>query len=110
MGWGTEFTTNIFINKTVFRSLLELNTEIENINIDNSNYKKELAMLVAATPRDIVPDEWKDEPITWLGNRVDYLIESIIENELLLKKINLFKEHLEDSGKDIQEYNPFKDE
>ena len=37
----------------------------------------------SSNPKDIIPSEWKEEPIRWLDIEIDNILEQISENERL---------------------------
>ena len=49
---------------------------LESLNFDEFYYIKhtKLSMLVSSNPKDIVPDEWKEESINYLWGEVDNLM------------------------------------
>lgn len=99
MAWGTDFIANVYLNRMIFNDIQEVNDKID----ENNNYidssKQKIKMFVSSTPNSIVPDEWKEEPITWLNTEIDILFDSIIEatNENIL--LNQYVKYLEDKNK-----------
>lgn len=74
MGWGTTFNCEIFLSKLDITSEEQLKELIKDRELYLTEIKQKLAMLVSSNPRDIIPDEWKDEPINYLYGEVDNLI------------------------------------
>ena len=109
MGWGTQFKADIYINKQVFKSTYELDDKIEELSSTLNMYKALLKQYASATPRDIVPKEWEGEPIEWLNNKVDEIVDSFEELQYDLYRLRLFKDHLEETNTPIEEFNPYKD-
>ncbi len=94
MGWGTTFKPEIYLSRITFDSNWEIEEYIKEKDEDITNSKKKLFMFVAATPKDICPDDWKDEILTFLlheiNTEVEHLEELIIEKtkaELLLNYV-----------------------
>ena len=74
MGWGTTFNCEIFLSKLEITSEEHLKDLIKDRELYLTEIKQKLAMLVSSNTRDIIPDEWKDEPINYLYGEVDNLI------------------------------------
>ncbi len=110
MGWGTTFTPEIYLNRLSFDTKYDLEQEIEDIKDCLSNIEKRILMISAARPEDICGEEFKDEPLSAIQNEVTNLLEEYQEDMHKLVRLELFLIHLEDTGEDIKEYNPFKDE
>jgi hypothetical protein len=55
-------------------------------------------MYVASNPKDIIPDEWKEEPIRWLQDESLELLSIIEENLNLLFKIDHLLEYLKENN------------
>jgi hypothetical protein len=91
MGWGTDFTANVYLNRMSFEAIEDVRNKIdENINVIN-DAKQKIKMFVSSTPIGIIPDEWKEEPINWLNSEIDILFEiideSIKENVILYQYV-----------------------
>ena len=81
MGWGTDFTTNVYLSKQSFSSKYELENTIEENRRSIEDAKKRIQMFVAASPRDIIDPEWKEQPIDWLINSTEGWFE-ILEDAI----------------------------
>lgn len=79
MGWGTAFNTEIYLNRKIFNHKYEVEDEIQQNKKYILDSITKLKMFVSANPKDIVDIDWKEEPINWLSNQVDDLIEFIKE-------------------------------
>lgn len=76
---GTSFKTDIYLRGGYFSSKYEVKDKIkENQKYIQMSIEK-LKMFVSANPKDIIDPEWKEEPINWLSNQIDDLIETIEE-------------------------------
>lgn len=75
MGWGTTFNCDIFLSKEDITSKEQLQSLIEDKELLLTEIKQKLAMFASANPKDIVPDEWKDESINYLNNNIEELME-----------------------------------
>jgi hypothetical protein len=94
MGWGTTFSPEIYLSKVTFDNSWEIENYISEKELYIKDAKNRLCMYASATPKDICPDDWKDEIVTFLSNEVsthiDYLEDLIIEKtkaELLLSYV-----------------------
>ncbi len=75
MGWGTDFVTNVYLSHMSFSSKYELENKIEENNKSIEDAKKRIQMFVAASPKDIIDPEWKEQPIDWLVNSTEVWFE-----------------------------------
>lgn len=96
MGWGTDFNTNIFLNRIVINNDYELDDLIRETEYDLNEIKTRLNMYVASNPKDITPDEWKEESLRFLHTNVTELIDELQEKTVLQYNLMLYKQYLED--------------
>jgi len=94
MGWGTSFKTDIYLSRQIFNSKYELEEKIEGNKQFLNNSIQKLKMFAAANPKDIVDPEWKEEPINWLSNQIDNLMESIEEMLYENHRLELYLEYI----------------
>lgn len=98
MGWGTEFTTEVFLNRMAFKTKNEVEQKIQE-NLDSiEDAKKRLQMFIASTPSDIIDPEWKEQPIDWLVNNTDVWFEIIKDATRDNVLLNLYLTYIEDNG------------
>jgi hypothetical protein len=109
MGWGTTFKPTIYISRYAFENISDLDDSIDEVENDINNYKAIIKGYVYSTPKDIIPEEFKEEPVEWLNNKIDSLFNDLIDLYNLLHKLKILKYHLEDSKDNIAKYNPFKE-
>ena len=101
MGWGTSFTTEVYINRQVFNSKDELNERIKELEGYIESAKQELTALAVATPRDIIAE--KDEsgyiqnPIDEVLRKVHEIFEWMENNYRDLNKLYQYQQHLEEN-------------
>lgn len=98
MSYGTDFKADIYISRKIFTSLDEVQEYRDELEEDIINDKAKVLMYVSSTPKDIIPDDWKDEPIRWLQNQLIELLTNIEENLNLLFKIDHYIEYLEENN------------
>ena len=96
MGWGTAFKTEIYLSKQIFTRKWEVEEKIEENKKWISDNISKLKMFSAANPRDIIDPEWKEEPINWLSNQIDDIMESI--NEYLFEnyRLGMYLEYIDE--------------
>ena len=88
MGWGIDFTPDVFLSKMSFMSQEDLEDEIEEINQEIQNIRTKINMFIAATPSDVfIGNETIDNNIDGLHRESDILFEWY--NETFYKKIKL---------------------
>lgn len=111
MGYGTSFTTEVYINRQIFNSKHELDERIKELEGYIESAKIELTAYAVATPRDIIAE--KDEtgyvqnPIDELLRKVHETFEWIEDNYRDLNKLYLYQQYLEENP-DI-DINQFSD-
>lgn len=96
MGWGTNFTTDVYLSHMYFSSKYELENKIEVNNKSIEDAKKHIQMFVAASPRDIIDPEWKEQPIDWLVNSTEGWFEVIEDTIKENVRLNLYLNYIED--------------
>jgi hypothetical protein len=94
MGWGTSFKTEIYLSRQIFSSKYELEEKIEENKKWISNSIEKLKMFAAANPKDIVDPEWKEEPINWLSNQIDNLMEGIEEFSFENYRLEMYLDYI----------------
>ncbi|MFA5366527.1 MAG: hypothetical protein WC333_01195 [Dehalococcoidia bacterium] len=74
--------------------LEELDKTIEDI-------KAQIKMYSSATPKDIMPEDWKEEPINWLSTRLDELFENYEEKVIEMFKISMYLDYVLENNIDL---------
>lgn len=100
MGWGTDFTADVFLNKMTFENKYQVKEKIEEITEELVSDKQSLYMYASANPKDLIPEDWKNESIAFIQIKVDELLQRIEENYRLLVKLELYLETLENEKND----------
>ena len=108
MGWGTNFKTNIYLNKITFESYEHLVSRISELKEDILETKKSIYMYSVSNPSEIVPDEHKDNKIMFIKTELNYLLSSYEEDLNELQLLKIFKKYLDDNKLDINDFNPYK--
>lgn len=97
MGWGTTFRTDIYLSKTSFSSKVELDDTIKDLEQDIERHRKEIAMYASVNPKSIIPEDWKEDSITFLYNKVRDLLEMYEEDLIRLHHFYLLQNYLEEN-------------
>ena len=101
MGWGTSFTTEVYINRQIFNSKDELDERIKELEGYIESAKRDLTAYAVATPRDIIAE--KDEsgyiqnPIDEVLRKVHEIFEWMENNYRDLNKLYQYQQHLEEN-------------
>lgn len=96
MGWGTDFKADIFLNRMNFENKSEVEDKIEELRKSISDAKVRIKMHASANVKDLIPEDWKDQPIDFISNELDVLFEWHDECLNTLQLLNLYKEKLEE--------------
>jgi hypothetical protein len=101
MGWGTSFTTEIYLSRQVFSSKDELDERIKELEGYIESAKRELTAYAVATPRDIIAE--KDEsgyiqnPIDEVLRKTKETFEWMEDNYRDLNKLYQYQQYLEEN-------------
>lgn len=91
MGWGTDFRAEIFLNRINITNEYELDEKIDELNYSIEESKKELAMYAASNIKDIVPEEWKEEPVRFIRTMINDIVDEILGDQKLLTDLLHYK-------------------
>ena len=97
MGWGTDFKIDIYLNRKVFSNKYEVEDKISELEQSIENNKSLLKIYASSTPSDIIPEEYKDDPIGWINNEINLIFETIEEELLDCYRFRLYLEYLEEN-------------
>lgn len=99
MTWGTDFTADIFLIREEYQNVVQLDDAITEIDADIKKYETQINMFASATPKDIIPEDWTEEPIRWIADQIFLIITEY--NELIIRRYNLelYKEYLQKDEK-----------
>lgn len=96
MGWGIDFTTDIFLSRQDYNKNSELvKDKIDEKDVEINNIKIRLAMLVGASPNTIISEEWKNDVLNGLTNELILLLDELQELFIDKYKLVLYLEYLE---------------
>lgn len=98
MGWGTDFTANIFLNKVSYNTKDDVQDAIEDLQLEIVVYEQQIMMFASSTPKDIIPEDWKDNSIGFLFREINTLLREYNENLNNLFRLRLYLEHLNENN------------
>lgn len=111
MGYGTSFTTEIYLNRQIFNSKLELDKKIKEVEENIESAKRELTVYAVATPRDIIAEKneggYFQNPIDEVLRKVYDVLEWMEDNYRDLNRLYQYQQYLEENP-DI-DMNQFSD-
>jgi hypothetical protein len=111
MGYGTLFTTDIYLNRQIFESRYELDEKVKELEKFIEMSKQELLALAVSTPRDVIAEKdesgYPQNPIEEVLRKTRETFEWMEDNYRELNKLYQFQEYL-DENPDV-EINQFKD-
>jgi len=93
MGWGTDFTADIFLNRLSFTHPSELDDKIEELEYSIEENKKELAMYAVSNIKDVVPDEWQEDAVIFIRKRIAELTDQMLDDQRVLTDLLHYKNH-----------------
>jgi hypothetical protein len=98
MGWGTTFKPEIYLSREQFSTDGALEDEISELEKSIERTKQTIAMYVAASPKDIIPEEWKEQGVDFLKHRIDENMEMLEEDLIKLYKLRLLNEYCDENN------------
>ena len=111
MGYGTLFTTDIYLNRQIFESRYELDEKVKELEKFIEMSKQELLALAVSTPRDVIAEKdesgYSQNPIEEVLRKTRETFEWMEDNYRELNKLYQFQEYL-DENPDV-DLNQFKD-
>ena len=111
MGYGTLFTTDIYLNRQIFESRYELDEKVKELEKFIEMSKQELLALAVSTPRDVIAEKdesgYPQNPIDEVLRKTRETFEWMEDNYRELNKLYQFQEYL-DENPDV-DLNQFKD-
>lgn len=101
MGYGTAFTTEIYLNRQIFQNRHELDERIKEIEGYIESAKQELTALAVSTPKDVIAE--KDEsgyiqnPIDEVLRKTREIFEWMEDNYRDLNRLYQYQQYLEEN-------------
>jgi len=97
MGYGIDFSADIYLNRYTNDNISVLEDDIEDLKTDIALSRLKLAMFAASNPKDIIPDEWNEEPIRFISNFVEEEVQNILDYSRQLMNLEYYLEFLENN-------------
>ena len=96
MGVSIDFKYDYWIPDKFYTYKIEVEEDIEELEEEIEESKRELAILSAGNPKDLMPDEEYDI-VHWLNERINDIVIEITKNSILLFKLRAFLEYLNEN-------------
>ena len=99
MGWGLDFSTDIFLSRCTLTTTFAVQDKIDSNKTDIEGVNAKLKMFAIASIAEILPEQWEEEPVNWIDSQINQLLED--RDELLIEnyKLSLYLDYLEDKDK-----------
>lgn len=110
MGFGTAFTTEIYLNRQIFSSRYELEQKIKELEGYIESAKRELTAFAVSTPKDVMSEKdengYVENPIDQILRRTAETFEWMEDNYRELNKLYQYREYLEENPNiDLKQFN-----
>tara|TARA_Y100000389_G_scaffold39845_1_gene34330 strand:- start:958 stop:1299 length:342 start_codon:yes stop_codon:yes gene_type:complete len=110
MGYGTTFTTEIYLNRQVFQNRYELDEKIKEIEGYIESAKQELTALAVSTPKDVIAEKdefgYPQNPIDEILRKTRETLQWMEDNYRELNMLYQFEEYFnENPDTDIKALN-----
>jgi len=101
MGYGTLFTTEIYLNRQIFNSRYELDDKIKELENLIEMSKRELLAFAVSTPKDVMTEknenDYVENPIDQILRRTRETFECMEDNYRELNRLYQFQEYLDEN-------------
>jgi hypothetical protein len=101
MGYGTAFTTEIYLNRQIFQNRYELDERIKEIEGYIESAKQELTALAVSTPRDVIAEKdesgYPQNPIDEVLRKTRETFEWMEDNYRDLNRLYQYQQYLEEN-------------
>ena len=98
MGWGTDFTADIYLNRLIFNSIYELEDTIQNCKDEIEEHNRTLLMYASSNPKDIVPEEWEDQSMDFIRREVGEVLRELESEIRQLKDLEYYSQYLKENN------------
>lgn len=99
MGWGIDFTANIYLNKQSYSNKHDVEDKIEDLNEDIQRAKEHLFLLVGGGT-SLVSEEFKDDKTIYLHSQVTEILNEMEDCIVQRKLLYLYLDYLENDDKE----------
>lgn len=101
MGYGTAFTTEIYLNRQIFQNRYELDEKVKEIEGFIESSKRELTALAVSTPKDVMAekdsDGYVENPIDQILRRTAEIFEWMEDNYRDLNRLYQYQQYLDEN-------------
>jgi hypothetical protein len=92
MSWGTSFSTEIYLIRETFHTKYNAEERIAELERELVMCEQEIMMFAAANVKDLVPDDFKEEPLSFIRYRMNELLEDHEKYAVRIYQIKLLLE------------------
>jgi len=97
MPWGIDFKADIFLSRQNYPTKHSVEDRIEELDELISECEAKLKMYASSTPKDIIPTDDSEDPIYWIGARIDEELEAYREYVINRYNLDLYLYYLTES-------------
>lgn len=101
MGYGTAFTTEIYLSRQLFENRYQLDERVKELEGYIESSKKELTALAMSTPKDIISEKdesgYPQNPFDEVLRRTSEIFEFMEENYRDLNKLYQYQNYLDEN-------------
>jgi hypothetical protein len=95
MSWGIDFKADVYLDRQDYgENPIQVQDRIDELSKDLADVKSQIKMFASANPKDITPEEWKEESIRFVNNQIDGLLEQYNEYHTLRGNLYLYLDYL----------------
>ena len=110
MGYGTAFTTEIYLNRQIFQNRYELDEKIKEVEGYIESAKQELTALAVSTPKDVIAEKdesgYPQNPIDEVLRKTREIFEWMEDNYSDLNRLYQYQQYLDENPEvDMEKLN-----
>lgn len=101
MGYGTAFTTEIYLNRQIFQNRYELDERVKEVEGYIEYAKQQLTALAVSTPKDVIAEKdemgYTQNPIDEVLRKTRETLEWMEDNYRDLNRLYQFQQYLDEN-------------
>jgi hypothetical protein len=110
MGYGTAFTTEIYLNRQTFQNRYELDEKVKDIEGYIEYAKQQLTALAVSTPKDVIAEKdemgYPQNPIDEVLRKTRETLEWMEDNYSDLNRLYQYQQYLDENPEvDMEKLN-----